>query len=572
MTHEFPKRRYRPRIGKPIDPADPPAEMPVIQPPDAPLADRPAAPEAGPSLYDVRRLQHMAHIITQRRLESLTLYEPLPSQEAFHASQAKSRLARGSNRAGKTLVACVEVARAITGQDPHDKWPKKDGRFFVVGKDGQHIGKVLYRKLFRAGSFKIIRDQNTRLWRAFRPWDPSDAARAHEAKPAPPLVPPRLVENISWESKKDDIARTVKLKTGWELVFYSSLGKPPQGVDVDGVHFDEEIVDRSWYPEMAARILDRKGRFLWSATPQNATEHLYFLHERAQNRDAEVAEFHLKLADNPHIGEAEKKEFAASLNEDQHLVRIEGEYAVEGYKVYPNFRMDPTHGVDAFPIPPDWCRYLAVDPGVQVCAVLFLAVPPPSDPVHGKHLYLFDELYITRCDAYLFGERLAGRIGDIRFEAFLIDHQGGRMTEAGSGKSSEEQYIEQLRARKIECRRTGAAFTWASDDVQGGIEAVRGLLRIRQDGTPRLKVLRGMCPNLEREMKFYHYKLDRGLLTDKPMQRYNHAVDCLRYLAAFEPDYVKPRAGRRRNPILDFLDKQKKKKGGREYVRLGPGS
>jgi hypothetical protein len=71
-------------------------------------------------------------------------------------------------------------------------------------------------------------------------------------------------------------------------------------------------VDGEWHPEMAARILDRSGRGIWSATPQAGTEQLFELHERAE-RDANepcpsVEEFVILLADNPHIGEEEKRQ------------------------------------------------------------------------------------------------------------------------------------------------------------------------------------------------------------------------------------------------------------------------
>ena len=120
-----------------------------------------------------RTLAEMA----RRAAESLKLYEPLPSQAGFHSSMAAERIMIGSNRGGKSLPGAIEVARAVTGTDPYGKYPLRDGRFYCIGRDGRHLGAVMWRKLGRAGAFQIIRDKDTGLWRAFRPWTDEDISR-----------------------------------------------------------------------------------------------------------------------------------------------------------------------------------------------------------------------------------------------------------------------------------------------------------------------------------------------------------------------------------------------------------
>src|SRR6185369_14786047 len=151
------------------------------------------------------------------------------------------------NRSGKTLTGAVEVARAVLGLDPYGKYPVRDGVGYCIGKDQGHIGRVVYKKLFRAGAFRIIRDEQTKAWRAYRPWE--DSARKEESKPAPPLIPPRMILEIGWEDKKAEVPNVVRLVTGWELHFFSSLGKPQKGSAINLFWMDEEIVDPSWYPE-----------------------------------------------------------------------------------------------------------------------------------------------------------------------------------------------------------------------------------------------------------------------------------------------------------------------------------
>jgi hypothetical protein len=514
------------------------------------------------------------------RLESLKLYEPLDHIEPFHAANCPERILRGSNRGGKTLGAAVEFARAVTGQDPHGKYPAENGRAFVVGKDGKHNSEVLYRKLFRSGAYQIIRDQSTNQWRSFRPWEEADLAREKQAKPAPPLIPPRMVKEISWENKKEQVPNVARLSNGWDIRFYSSLGSPPQGSDVDLVWFDEEIVDPEWYSEVAVRgTVDRNGKFMWSATAQKGGEQLYELCQAAaQQREEEhprVVEVFAHIDKNRFFSDAQRELFFDKLSEEQRRIRIEGEFAFTSFRVYPEFNMS-IHGVDYFQVPSDWARFMVVDPGRQVCACLFGACPPPHEEAWRDQVVLFDELYIRKASAKEFGERVRHKIMGEQFHAFIIDRHGSRIADTGSGRTIEMQYSDQLRIHNISSTATGSNFIWGSDDVAGGIEAFRHLLHIKPNGRPGVVVMRERLPNFEYEIQRYSYIRQKGLLTDKPMQKNNHLMDCARYLALYGPKwYPVPRRRAKDNPILKIVkDKKRKaaKESGRDSVTLGPGS
>lgn len=870
--------------------------------------------------FTFQRIRQLAAEMASRRMEALKLYEPTKDQQAFHASNAQIRVIRGSNRAGKTLASHLEIARAVLGADPHGKYPKRDGRCILVGKDLRHIGQVMWRKLARPGAFKMIRDFVTGEWRAFRPWNAEDLEREAEAKPAPPLIPQRAIASIGWEDKKNNVPSTVVLNTGWEIRCYSSLGKPPNGIDIDlclsgrseiydpvkrqyrrvdsidgpfhvlsymdgnivtlpaskpfikgygeivevclsngevihttrkhqvmtedekwvsiqdaydqglslksiqscrmgeaechglkspseqslamsrvplqfasktklnkccevghlstgesqllssshncasecvrhdnsstqgfqenycpSLHqcgeqfheaqdidqfsppslndalkhnpslslsgdlackhkcsrsesscscepfssscdldassrqhflntdqlhaemhpirgesrqrscfcrntwirpdrhqefcvsshqpcgsvfqplqaiascncakscdvlsstpfafsqqriadgeslfqatrgteggvgdntfpycppnlstpviickitssfkeeiwditvpvthnyiygkiishnciFDEEITDPEWFPEVIARLLDRQGRFVWSATPQAGSDELYDLHERA-NKDRmlfekgrrQVEEFVLLLKDNPHIKEEDKLKFAQNLSEEERRVRVQGDFAITSFKVYPEFSM-AVHGIDLEEIPAHWTRYAAVDPGHQVCAVLFAAVPPPDE---SDMIVLYDELYLRDADAIKFAENMKLKVGHDNFQAFIIDRHMAIHTELGRGKTVMQQYSEALEEFGVRSAGTGNGFVLGNDDVSGGIMAVHGGFRIRPDGSSKIRVRRGWLPNFEEEIRRYHKLRVNGVLTDKPNQRKNnHSMDC----------------------------------------------
>lgn len=545
-------------------------DFPAVVPPPARPPER-----AGLSPEDADRLRTILRELYQRKYSALRLYEPLPVLDEFHRSAADERLVRGSNRAGKTLGSAVEVARAVTGQDPHGKYPPRDGRCFAIGLDEKHLADVMYRKLFRAGAYKIIRDERTGRWRAFRPAE--DAARRREAKPAPPLIPARFVRDVAWKDKKRGVPDKVTLINGWEINFYSSKGQPPQGSDIDLAWIDEECENRLWYSELSARLLDRKGKFVWSATPQVANPDLYNLHCRCEDGDPKVREFVTLLEDNPHIDDDEKAKLAEKLSPEERRVRIKGEFAMTGFIVYPEFDHG-VHGVPFFQLPHDWCCYAYIDPGRQVCAGLFGAVPPPDHELSGD-VVVFDEFYVRNCDAQKFGdvmkEKTAGRV----FQAFVIDSRAGRVTEMGSGMSVEDQYSRALKERGVKSVATAHGFVWGADDPKAGIQAVHAMLHVRPNGRPRLRVFRETTPNLAHEMERYHYRRDpvTRLPTDEPEKRNDHLVDCLRYLAMHDPGYVKP--PKHKLPLSGAAaalkakkERRRRKEGaGGRYVRLGPG-
>jgi hypothetical protein len=522
------------------------------------------------------RARRIAVALARKQCEALTLYDSLPHIEPFHASRVMERILRGSNRGGKTLASCVEIARAICGMDPHDKYPKKNGRCFIVGKDGKHNSEVLYRKLFSWGAFQIIEDEETGMWRAFRPWHPEDNARARKARMAPPLVPPRAIKEISWESKKERVPNVIRMKNGWEARFFSSLGSPPQGSDIDLALFDEEIVNENWYTEIAARLLDRNGMFIWSATAQLGGYQLYELCMTAEKEHQEnpdnprIVEFRLHLDDNPHITQEMKDLFFAKLTPEQRRVRIEGEFQFLAQKVYPEFSPSK-HLIDWFEIPDGWTRYLSVDPGRQVCGVVFAACPPNHHALAG-HIILYDELYIRDCDNEKFGKAVREKVAHHRFQDFLIDHHGSRVRTMSDAGNQEEQLTDALKKYNVRSRLSKHGFTWGSPDVEAGIQAFRNWLVTGKNGKSTLLVMRDKLPNFQWEIDRYHYRKEKGLMTDKVEKRHDHLMDAARYLAMYQPRYHAPKQSVPRG-VWDLVKKKRKKheqKYGRKGITLGP--
>lgn len=517
----------------------------------------------------------------------MRLYRPNPNQEEIHKSLASEILVIGGNRSGKSLCTFVEDARAVTGQDPYHKYPEKDGMLCIIGKDWKHIGLVVVPYLFRAGAFKIIKDEETGEWRAYDPT--KDEARRAEAKPAPPLIPPRMIKSTSWVLKSANYMQRCTLHNGWEINFFSSEGEPPQGFQSNRCHIDEDINNESWVPEMQARLVDRKGVLCWSAMPHSTNNALLGLKERADaaeeqlGEEAEIKQFKLRFLDNPYLDADEKRksiERWAAVGEDVLRMRAEGDFITDSILVFPNFDMR-IHGLerDELPngqVPNDWTRYAVIDPGHAVTAVLFAAVPPDE-----RFWLCYDQLYIRQCNATIFGERFREKVRDYHFHAFIIDAHGGRLRDIGSGRLPVEQYTEQLIKHGIKSEVTGHSFLAGCDDIIARGESTRTALHIRPVGTPTLRVLRGSCPDLERELKRYRKMVNNvagtAVVTDKPNTRGEvHLCQCLEYLCAYRPSYheVPIRNGEKEPWWVKWRLERQKRRGELNpgYVFLGPSS
>ena len=85
------------------------------------------------SQFERQELKNLQNELRERKVEALKLYRPNPNQEEIHKCRASEVLVIGGNRSGKSLCTFVEDARAVTGQDPFDKYPKKDGVLVIIG-------------------------------------------------------------------------------------------------------------------------------------------------------------------------------------------------------------------------------------------------------------------------------------------------------------------------------------------------------------------------------------------------------------------------------------------------------
>lgn len=501
----------------------------------------------------------------RRSIESRYLVVPLPGAAGFFNCYERIRILVGSNRSSKTFHAALEVARIVSGMD--HKFNVKPGVIMAVGNSADHIADPMWTKLSRPGQYKIIFDDRIQTWRSVRPdpknprvIDPYDLEHRDRWRDGEPLIPPRLIDwkKISWYLKKQNQPRRVPLINGWEIRFYTAQGRPKQGIVASGAWFDEEIESSEWYPETMARLVDRRGWFIWSATPQQATEQLLMLHERALNQQG-VGEFSLKIDDNPYIADESKKELFNSLPTAEEIdVRYHGLWPILSLRVYPEFNA-LTHLTDDTP-DDDWTFYVAVDPGFRVAAAVMIAVPPPDSKPY--EMLVYRECYLKNCTpeemARGIGEMLEGR----EAQRFIIDFRMGRQRQIGTGRTVAEHYEEAMESVGLKSAETGSGFDMGSDDVNGRIQSLKRMLYEGVDG-PRMMFSGHQTPNLLRELQ-HQYWATRG--REKRRQTDNHAVDCLEYLLAEDLPYVPPKPPKPQiNPVWAMLQKKRKMQRERSF-------
>ncbi len=563
-----------------------------------------------------KRLRSLAAEARRREGEALRLFRPMESQLPFLLSEAGERIIRGGNRSGKTVLAAAEVASAatgipLTGPDGKElpfRYPRdRPLTIWIIGYDQKHLARV-FKFLFTNGvftKFRIIKDEVTGLPRAWRPWEPRDAAREKQTKPHPRMIPERFCPinksptadgpGIAYESKGEQVFSLARLTNGTEIYAFPSGGIAGQGVAVDLIWIDEDIVYPQHVQEWQARRADVDGKIIWSAWPWADNNALALMSQRAE-ADAhlehpDVFEIVLEFSKNPHMEkDVVRKLRKAWRAEGEHVLRARdrGEFLTGLSLVFPGFDLD-LHGVPCnerkddrldkvlaktnYRVPDDWTHYLGIDPGFAHIGIIFAAVPPPLDI--GDLFVVYDELYMERATPADAVKELKTKMGKRRFHAFVMDARFGRQTETG-GKTVAQQWAEAFSEANVRSRLTDSGFMQGSDDIFARNMIVRKWLQPRQDGTTKFRIFRDTTEYTQYEFRSYKRMVSREDATDKIKDRDNHLMDALAYLAASEPGhYLPPPEERRKDPAIltmEALQNRGKKQPGADTIYLGAGS
>lgn len=514
--------------------------------------------------FSLSRLEKIAAELSGREMEALRVYRPSKIQAQYHACRTKECVFVAGNQVGKSIAGYMEDGYAVTGTDPYEKYPKENGIGAVIVYKESQIKLNVYRYLLKPGAIDIIRDSDTGLWRPYYPWIPADAARKDERRPAPPIIPRRLITRIHWKSKTGNVFTRIDLETGWELHVFSSTAKPDAGFQADFVHIDEDIANAEWYTEMIARLSIRSGLMRWTALPLFTNDTLPRIVERGDD-EAEQHErggpvptttvVRATIYDNPYLTEETRQENIKRWRDEGEDVlrqRAFGELLTDTVRMYPTFSPE-VHAVqryrDRYPdlfeeylrtgeAPDDWCLRLIIDPGFSICGGLIIATLPGEIEVH----VAIDELYIPQCTAGILADRTEIKLRGRSLQSMIIDSHGGALTSSATGRRPQEVYEEEFLAKGISCVETKHRFRPGCDDIAYRETVMRERLAIRHEfQMPTFLFDEQKCPNFLKEMKRFRKQRIAGIVIDKGNRRSGtHLVECGEYAMAEQLEYHKP--------------------------------
>jgi len=531
--------------------------------------------------------------IVSHEMDGLRLFRPTEEQEKVLRGIIETResIVDAGNRAGKTVLGAVWFASYVR-DEPITCWDgskiycrpeEKRGKAmlaWVTGNYLMHIGAVIYRMLLdphpAKGVFKIIRDEKTGSWRAWAPHKfENDWDRIDKTRESPPLIPGDLIVGgePSWVHRNLNQWAMFKMKADNTVVHaYASSAALQQGVPVDCLWNDEELVTKRYWAEWIMRLPDSGGQILWTTIPRDVCPVYHDVCRRAEEAQEKVENgvklqedvltrhFSLSFLESPFIREKDKQFARETLGEREMMVRVYGKASTALISIYQDFS-DDMHRIiyedeqlndkvskayrDNGNLPPsDWCRELSLDPGTQKPGVLLCAIPPEEMWDQGQpYLLVYDEIYGERMDAMQIAKEVQKREHNNFFERFIGDGQALRQTPMGFGKTIGAIYGEAFAAHNLMCKQTGSMFVYGSNDFKHRSMMVMDALRVRGSGVrPQLRIDHVRCPHLMDQMRRNIRKTDPdGNPLEEPA---GHQKDDLRvaleYWVSRTPRYFAP--------------------------------
>ena len=264
--------------------------------------------------------------------------------------------------------------------------------------------------------------------------------------------------------------------------------------------------------------------------------------KRVTNKNPDLAAFLSSSRDNPYLPAGFVQSVINSLTPEQARLYVDCiiEYA-EG-AVYPDIL---AHTCEPFEIPENWERYIAHDPGINDPAAILLGA---IDPDTGA-TYFYREYYKTDQVLSQVAPEFKKMISDIPQGCLhmpLIDPSADKRS-----KTTGRTYKQQLQLEH------GIVTKCAINNIEDGIQRVKNML---YEG--KLIFFNTLTHTLREGCEYrYPTQEERNKnknLGEKPLDKNNHLMDCLRYICQEIPyDYIDMKRVAYSN-YIKFFDNQKK--------------
>lgn len=420
-------------------------------------------------------------------------YEPLPHQRDFHNSRAKLKLCVGGMGSAKSRAGVMEIIdHALT---------VTNGRTIMFAQTLKQLSKAILP----------IFDE---------------------------YLPRKFVKK--WTDTKTDIS--ISLTNGHEIIGFASDDEEKiRSLDITAFLIEEASgISPSIYQECLRRLRNTAGvingvphfeGIIISNPAQGYIRDLIFqssklygsksiektvsmYKDRIKKPNPDLETFLSSSRDNPYLPEGFVQSVENSLTPEQARLYIDCiiEYA-EG-AVYPNIL---TMVEDDIEIPKDWEVYLAHDPGINdPAAILMGAIDPDTGVVHFfREYYERDKVSSQVAEAFY---KMTADIAPGMLHTPLIDPAANKRSQIIPRTYKQQMQLEH-----------GIVFKTANNALEDGIQKTKNMMyngKVRFFRSLKYTLWEGCeyrYPTMEERSKNKN-------LGEKPLDKNNHLMDCLRYI------------------------------------------
>ena len=446
---------------------------------------------------------------------------PTRNQRGFHESTAMHRMLLGGNQSGKSKAAAHEIKWWAEGNHPHQEVPEKS-EIWVISASYSTIENGVWRHLEE-------------------------------------IIPRWQVAKYGQVIPHTSLPNRIKLHNGSVVKFISGSGttiarRKVQAAAIDLYVIDEEVDDQVW-KELERRRLAKGGSAVYSLTAVESVDWVLGLERRFEEGDSDIQLTRLNTMRAAEVGHVDKNvlvDLMSSSSEEENLVRVEGHTKRRHGIIYAEWT--DSHICDPFDIPDKWPRYMAMDPGHNRFAVLWVAV---SD---NDKVYAYRELYehATTCEQIadlIYASEGWERNPGWEDSGDHLEQDGKWLFKKGQSERIVVRWVDPaefgtnpgggMKVGNLLSTAHGLHCVPAMNDVEVGIEMVKRGLTGGFDGTPRFQCFRTLN-NFLRERSGYRrrrhetYGLERDERSPNPVKKHDHLMDAWRYLMSGGFNYDQP--------------------------------
>ena len=364
------------------------------------------------------------------------------------------------------------------------------------------------------------------------------------------LIPKSYLQKGSWDKSYDKVYKILRLTNGTQIDFtsYDQDVEKYESVTLDWHHASEEMPEDMFSATMG-RLLRTGGKFWMDVTPLKGLA--WAEREIWEKRgNGLVDAWFLDLLDNPYISEEKKKQFIASLPEEQRESRIHGHFPTWAGKIYDRLN-EGVHRINDIPVVGNRLIYpdgtsvpvfvlMSIDPHDRTpTAVSWYALLPNND------IYAIKEGWLKEMDI----KQICNWIKDVeQINGWRVNYRI-----ADPNKLAQRNNLRSLGwTLEDDFRQNGIRFRGRVDDgLEIGHSKVREYINfdktkpIDLTNRPKFYIYKS-C--IEHWYQLTHYQRDEWHVgkdgkdpKEKPQEKHKHFPDVDRYMIVSKPSFDKMR-------------------------------